>query len=96
MTVELKEINFRYRERLILKSVNAEFISNGLNFILGENGSGKSTLLKCICGLLTPEHGQVLIKGMDIRGYSLKEKSRLISYTPQYINFEKAIIAFDL
>src|SRR5665811_99068 len=31
--------------------------------ILGRNGSGKSTLLKCICGVLQPSSGQILVRG---------------------------------
>src|SRR5665213_2648335 len=31
--------------------------------ILGRNGSGKSTLLKCICGVLQPTSGAVVVRG---------------------------------
>ena len=31
--------------------------------ILGRNGSGKSTLLKCICGVLQPTSGEVVVQG---------------------------------
>src|ERR1700677_3513253 len=31
--------------------------------ILGRNGSGKSTLLKCICGVLQPTAGEVVVRG---------------------------------
>src|ERR1700677_4998126 len=31
--------------------------------ILGRNGSGKSTLLKCICGVLQPTKGEVVVRG---------------------------------
>jgi ABC-2 type transport system ATP-binding protein len=31
--------------------------------VLGRNGSGKSTLLKCICGVLRPTSGQVVVRG---------------------------------
>jgi ABC-2 type transport system ATP-binding protein len=31
--------------------------------ILGRNGSGKSTLLKCICGVLQPTTGEVVVRG---------------------------------
>jgi ABC-2 type transport system ATP-binding protein len=31
--------------------------------ILGRNGSGKSTLLKCICGVLQPTSGRVVVRG---------------------------------
>jgi ABC-2 type transport system ATP-binding protein len=31
--------------------------------ILGRNGSGKSTLLKCICGVLQPTSGEIVVRG---------------------------------
>ncbi len=31
--------------------------------ILGRNGSGKSTLLKCVCGVLQPSSGEVVVRG---------------------------------
>jgi ABC-2 type transport system ATP-binding protein len=31
--------------------------------VLGRNGSGKSTMLKCICGVLQPTSGQVVVRG---------------------------------
>lgn len=29
--------------------------------LTGPNGSGKSVLLKCICGLMTPDAGRIMI-----------------------------------
>src|SRR5580698_10420385 len=31
--------------------------------ILGRNGSGKSTLLKCVCGVMQPTSGEVVVRG---------------------------------
>jgi heme exporter protein A len=36
-------------------------------YVLGENGSGKSSLLRLLCGLLTPEDGEVLWDGKSIK-----------------------------
>lgn len=35
--------------------------------VLGSNGSGKTTLAKHLNGLLTPQHGRVLVAGMDTK-----------------------------
>lgn len=52
--------------------------------ILGESGSGKSTLLKLLCGLLSPESGEVRFKGSRVLGPQEKlipghESMRLIA-----------------
>jgi lipopolysaccharide transport system ATP-binding protein len=52
-----------HTEFYALKDVNFE-LKKGENLgILGKNGSGKSTLLKIITGVLTPTHGNVIVKG---------------------------------
>lgn len=33
--------------------------------LLGPNGAGKTTTIKCLCGLVTPTSGRVLIEGVD-------------------------------
>lgn len=51
--------------------------------ILGPNGAGKTTLLKTILGLLQPLDGRVLLRGRDVRAFSVKEFARQAAYVPQ-------------
>jgi ABC-2 type transport system ATP-binding protein len=44
-----------------------DFEEGGIYGLLGKNGTGKSTLLYLIMGLLHPQQGQVLYKGIDTR-----------------------------
>ncbi|MGH8979589.1 MAG: ABC transporter ATP-binding protein [Acidimicrobiales bacterium] len=46
-----------------LKDVAFEVAEGETVGILGRNGSGKSTLLKCICGILQPTSGRVVLQG---------------------------------
>ena len=54
-------------DRLLFKNVGFELSAGGLMYVLGENGSGKSSLLRLLCGLLTPEDGEVFWNGKSIK-----------------------------
>ena len=53
----------RYTDLWALKDVGFEVAEGETLGILGHNGSGKSTLLKCICGVLQPTSGQIVVRG---------------------------------
>ncbi len=52
-----------YEEFWALKDVSLQVSEGQTVGILGRNGSGKSTLLKCICGVLQPTAGEVVVRG---------------------------------
>jgi putative ABC transport system ATP-binding protein len=45
--------------------------------VMGPSGSGKSTLMHCLAGLDSATGGQVLVDGVELRGLSDKELTRL-------------------
>ena len=51
MELVIKNLNFSYNEKLILKDINIVAKKNDIILIKGVNGSGKTTLLKCIGGI---------------------------------------------
>jgi ABC-2 type transport system ATP-binding protein len=52
-----------YEDLWALRDVAFEVGEGETVGILGRNGSGKSTLLKCVCGVLQPTAGQVVVRG---------------------------------
>ena len=52
-----------YEDLWALKNVGFEVSEGETVGILGRNGSGKSTLLKCVCGILQPTSGRVVVQG---------------------------------
>jgi ABC-type polysaccharide/polyol phosphate transport system ATPase subunit len=52
-----------YEDLWALRDVSFEVHEGETVGILGRNGSGKSTLLKCICGVLQPTAGRVVVRG---------------------------------
>lgn len=83
--IKLTNVCFGYNDNnLILESIDLEFNRGQIVGILGDNGSGKSTLLNVVCGLLTPQVGEVFLDGEDIKKNS-KVFKKNIGYVPQKI-----------
>ena len=72
-----------------LDNVSLDFTPGEVHAIVGENGAGKSTLIKIICGIYTPDEGEVLLDGehMHLRSYkdALDHKINLVSQEIQVI-----------
>jgi ABC-type cobalamin/Fe3+-siderophores transport system ATPase subunit len=67
----------------VLRDVSATVHRGGLVGILGPNGSGKTTLLRLLAGLLTPEHGRVMLDGEDLRTLGRAAAARRMAVVPQ-------------
>lgn len=46
-------------DRLLFKGIDITLNTGELLYVLGENGCGKSSLLRILCGLLSPNDGEV-------------------------------------
>ena len=53
--------------------------------LLGPNGAGKTTTLRCICGILKPDAGRIIIGGYDLAQYE-REAKRLLAFIPETPN----------
>ncbi|NYV28259.1 ABC transporter ATP-binding protein [Streptobacillus felis] len=102
--LEIKNLNKKFKNKLVLDNLNLTLKENKIVGILGPNGSGKTTLLKIIAGLSKENSGEILIKGMKP---STKTKA-IVSYLSdknfidnslkvyQAINLYNAFFDFDL
>lgn len=66
--IALEGVTFRYRpnEPEVLRNVSLTIKAGQTIGIVGRSGSGKSTITKLIQRLYVPEHGRLLIDGIDI------------------------------
>ena len=67
----------------VLRDVSATVHRGGLVGILGPNGSGKTTLLRLLAGLLTPQHGRVMLDGEHLRTLGRAAAARRMAVVPQ-------------
>lgn len=64
--IELKDVNFRYRNRNALDNINIRIEEGESVALIGPNGSGKSTFLKLINGVVVPQQGEYLFNKEQI------------------------------
>ncbi|PMQ01175.1 MAG: iron ABC transporter ATP-binding protein [Dictyoglomus sp. NZ13-RE01] len=94
MVLEVKNLEFSYDGKPVLKGVNFSVDRGDFVSILGVNGAGKSTLLKCINGILKPKRGKILVNNMEINKLSQEEIAKIIAYVPQRAE-QSHLIVFD-
>ena len=78
-------MSFSYNKREILRDVDISVDEGEIVSLLGPNGVGKTTLMKCLCGILKPSHGKVMVNNTDLSNISLRDRSKLIAYVPQRV-----------
>lgn len=61
--VEIDNLSFGYKGRLLHKGINMSFPRGKVIAIMGGSGSGKTTLLRLIGGQLKPNKGEVRVDG---------------------------------
>jgi ABC-2 type transport system ATP-binding protein len=61
--VQLGSIALTFGGTPLLEGVDLTVAAGERVCLVGRNGSGKSTLLKCVCGVLQPTSGQIVVRG---------------------------------
>ena len=79
--IEIKDLTFSYKEKLIFDNLNLEIKPGTFTTIIGSNDSGKTTLIKILLGLIKTD-SYIRINRKDIK-YVNKDK---IGYIPNNIN----------
>lgn len=84
-TVEFKNVSFRYPDasEYVLKNISFKVNKGETVAFIGSTGSGKSTLINLIPRFYDATEGEVLIDGINIKDYKLKELHNKIGYVPQ-------------
>ncbi len=98
-TIEFKDVWFRYGGEAsdwTLKGVSFVLSAGTKVAICGPSGSGKSTIAMLLSRVYTPQKGQILLDGKDIRDYDLGWLRERIGYVPQESHLFPGTVASNI
>jgi ATP-binding cassette subfamily B protein len=72
-SLEVRDIDFRYGSRPILKGVSLRVEPGEMIGLVGQSGAGKTTLINLLCRFYDVTGGSILADGVDIRRYPIGE-----------------------
>ena len=84
-TIEFKNVSFKYpdADEYVLKDISFKVNRGETIAFIGSTGSGKSTLINLVPRLYDATEGEILVDGVNVKEYQLKELNNKIGYIPQ-------------
>jgi zinc transport system ATP-binding protein len=79
--VDIRDLDFAYRDVLVLKRVSLAVERGTTVGLIGQNGGGKTTLIRLLLGLLEPTRGTIRIDGLVPR--NAVRRGDVVGYLPQ-------------
>lgn len=65
--LELEQIEKRFGETRALAGASLSVRPGTVHALLGENGAGKTTLMRIAYGVIQPDNGRILLRGLPVR-----------------------------
>lgn len=83
MSIEVKLLSKSYKKQKALNQVSFTVSKGEIVGFLGPNGAGKSTLMKILTGYITPDEGQAIVNGFDIKN-NIEAVKSCVGYLPEH------------
>jgi ABC-type multidrug transport system fused ATPase/permease subunit len=83
--IEFQNVTFSYDDHLVLRGVSFTANPGEMTALVGPSGSGKTTLVSLIPRFYDPLSGAVLIDGVDVRRYRLKNLREQVAFVLQEV-----------
>lgn len=99
--IDIRNLSKTIKGTLILDNINISLTSGTIYGLRGKNGCGKTMLMRCICGLIIPTTGSVVIDDQQLHRDIMVPKSigALIenpAFLPQYTGYKNLKILASL
>ncbi|WP_417671831.1 ABC transporter ATP-binding protein [Roseibium sp.] len=85
-----------FGNQTILPNLSLDIPDEKVTVIVGPNACGKSTFLRSLARLISPQGGEVILDGKDIRKRPSRQVARTLGILPQIPNAPDGIRVYDL
>ena len=82
-SIEFKGVWYGYNNEPVLKDINLKILKGQTVAIVGKSGAGKSTIADLLPRFMDVDKGEILIDGIDIRNYRIKDLRNLMGIVTQ-------------
>ena len=91
MELNISRVTKQFLEKIAVDRVSLN-MKPGVYGLLGANGAGKTTLLRMICGVLTPDSGEISLDRFSVKE---EEYRNCLGYLPQKFGYYPNFTAWD-
>lgn len=81
--LKLDNLTVGYQALPVVKEVSLQVEPGSVFGLMGPNGSGKTTLFRCVCGLMKPWKGSIILGDEDIFSIPGKRLAQRAAFIPQ-------------
>jgi subfamily B ATP-binding cassette protein MsbA len=96
--LEVRDLSFSYpgSEKPVLQEISFVAEPGQMVALVGRSGSGKSTLASLVPRFYHHEHGQILLDGVDVEDYQLRNLRRHIALVTQHVTLFNDSVANNI
>ncbi len=96
IAIDVKGLTKSFDSRVVVRDLSMQVKRGSIYGFLGPNGSGKTTTIRMLCGLLTPDSGEVTCLGYDIRTEADKIKNYVGYMTQRFSLYQDLSVRENL
>ncbi len=94
MELKIKNLNYKYSNKIVLDNISFTLNENECLIIQGHNGAGKTTLINCIIKNNKVSNGKIFFDNVDINKFKNWSKIGVVPQIVDFSNFPVSVFEF--